>query len=61
MEIDWPPYPLIANMPPPGPARRRALRAAGINLTLADFTAEERQTRGFNGPIRPEPPTEGGA
>ena len=34
-------------LPPPGLARRRALRAAGINLTLADFTAEEREHRGF--------------
>ena len=39
--------PTPAEALPPGPARRRALRVAGINLTLADFTAEEREHRGF--------------
>lgn len=43
-------YPLIADMPPPGPARRRRMRAAGLDVSVADFTADERAVRGF-----PEP------
>jgi hypothetical protein len=48
----------IALMPPPGLARRRLMRAAGVNLTIDDFTDEERAVRGF--PARPAatPPAE---
>jgi len=33
--------------PPPGLTRRRLLRAAGLNLSISDFTAEEQEVRGF--------------
>ena len=32
---------------PPGLQRRRALRAAGINLSLDDFSDDERLARGY--------------
>lgn len=40
-----PAYPTMADMPPPGPARRRILRAAGINLRMSDFSEGERAER----------------
>ena len=41
------PYPTIAGMPAPGIERRRALRAAGINIKISDFTEAEQRHRGF--------------
>jgi hypothetical protein len=35
------------DLPPPGPERRRLLRAAGVNFTVEDFTEEERAERGW--------------
>lgn len=42
-----PPYPSIAEIPPPGPHRRRVLRAAGISINLEDFSEEERAAPDF--------------
>ena len=54
MASDVPPLPPpIADLPGPGIVRRRALRAAGLNISLADFTAEERRLRGFIAPVAP--------
>lgn len=45
-----PAYPRIADLPPPGDARRRILLDAGIRIHLSDFTDEERMHRWLLGP-----------
>ncbi len=45
-----PPYPRIADMPPPGSARRRLLREFGIRISLTDFTDEELALSGIDPP-----------
>ena len=40
-----PPYPRIADMPPPGSARRRLLREFGIGIRDSDYTDEELRLR----------------
>ena len=42
-----PRYHRMADLPPPGNARRRLLRQLGINISRADFTDEELAQRGI--------------
>lgn len=44
-----PPYPRIADMPPPGNARRRLLREFGIGIRDSDYTDEELHLRETTG------------
>lgn len=55
-----PPYPLIANLPAPGMARRSALREARINVSRNDPNAEEQADRGWHTPGSIPYPRSGG-
>jgi len=47
-----PPYPRIADLPPPGNARRRLLRDYGIRIGREDFSNDELTRRGIAGGYR---------
>lgn len=48
-----PPYPRIADLPPPGNPRRRLLREYGIRIRRDDFSNDELARRGIAGDSHP--------
>ena len=42
-----PPYPRIADIPPPGDARRKVLRQFGLSVSSSDFSDQELAHRGI--------------